>query len=127
MRVEYVLLRQLTNCSVEKYASVTVPLCTGPVWQSIGSKSKGQGGCLLTIMYHYPICGDHPLVGRSYLLYACTNHSLALLFASRWHCQADRLIAGPNKNKKQREAQTPLLHTTTVKLMWGAMFAFRRT
>ena len=33
------------------------------------------------IMYHYPIYGDRPLIGRSNLLYACTHRSFALFSA----------------------------------------------
>ena len=31
------------------------------------------------IVYHYPIYGDRPFIGRSNLLYACTYRSLSLL------------------------------------------------
>ena len=35
--------------------------------------------CMCGIVYHYPIYRDRPIIGRSNLLYACTNHSFALL------------------------------------------------
>ena len=33
-------------------------------------------GDVCCIVYHYPKYGDSPLIGRSNLLYACTNHFL---------------------------------------------------
>ena len=54
--------------------------------------------CGTRIMYHYPIYGDRPLIGRSNLLYACTNRYFALFSASRWHKRTGRLVGGSNKN-----------------------------
>ena len=52
-------------------------------------------GC--DIVYHYPIYGYSPLIGRSHLLYTCTHRFLAIFTASRWYCRTGRLIAGLKK------------------------------
>ena len=54
-------------------------------------------GCQSTLCMNryvvYPIYGDRPLIGRSNLLYACTNHSFALSSANHWHRRAGHLMS----------------------------------
>ena len=81
------------------------------------------------IVCHYPIYGDRLLIGRSNLLYACTNHYFILFSASRWHRRAGglqptrtRTMVVSNKMwssqvmcfiKTTRSTQTPFRHSRT--------------